>query len=184
MNQTHTNMTNDKMWLPVDGSDASKVPSGKGKRLIVLNAGNRTEGLIEGCDLVFIANSKDGDYHQEMNGIAFLNWFENQLMPALKKPSVVVLDNAIYHNMKTEDTVCPNFSKKKEERNCLVRHIVAFTPNETKKILYEKIKLNKTPVVYKKDMIANHHGQKVLRTPVRHCELNLIESFGHRLRAL
>jgi hypothetical protein len=41
------------MWLPVDGSDAPKIPSGKGKRLIVLHAGNREEGLIDRCDLVF-----------------------------------------------------------------------------------------------------------------------------------
>jgi hypothetical protein len=45
-----------------------KIPSGKGKRLIVLHAGNRGEGLIDRCDLVFLAKAKDGDYHQEMNG--------------------------------------------------------------------------------------------------------------------
>jgi hypothetical protein len=45
--------------------------------------------------------------------VVFLEWFENQLMPALKNTSLVVLDNASYHNVKTEDTVCPNFSKKK-----------------------------------------------------------------------
>jgi hypothetical protein len=55
------------MWLPNDGSDAPKIPSGKGKRLIVLHAGTRSEGLIDGCDLVLLAKSKDGDYHQEMN---------------------------------------------------------------------------------------------------------------------
>jgi hypothetical protein len=48
------------MWLPNDGSDAPKIPSGKGKRLIVLHAGTRSEGLIDGCDLVFLAKSKDG----------------------------------------------------------------------------------------------------------------------------
>jgi hypothetical protein len=47
-------------------------------------ADNREEGLIDRCDLVFLAKAKDGDYHQEMNGPTFLNWFENQLMPALK----------------------------------------------------------------------------------------------------
>jgi hypothetical protein len=52
-----------------DGSDAPQIPSGKGKRLIVLHAGTRSEGLIDGCDLVFLAKSKDGDYHQEMNFI-------------------------------------------------------------------------------------------------------------------
>ena len=48
-----------------------------------------------------------------MNSVVFLEWFENPLMPALKNPNLVVLDNASYHNVKTEDTVCPNFSQKK-----------------------------------------------------------------------
>jgi hypothetical protein len=51
----------------------------------------QSEGLIDSCDLVFLAKSKDGDYHQEMNSFVFLEWFENQLMPALKNPSLVVL---------------------------------------------------------------------------------------------
>jgi hypothetical protein len=69
--------------------------------------------LIDGCDLVFPAKSKDGDYHQEMNSFVFLEWFENQLMPALKNPNLDMLDNASYHNVKTENTKCPNFSHKK-----------------------------------------------------------------------
>jgi hypothetical protein len=52
------------MWLPNDGSDTPQIPSGKGKRLIIMHAGTRSEGLIDGCDLVFLAKSKDGDYHQ------------------------------------------------------------------------------------------------------------------------
>jgi transposase len=52
---------------------------------------------------VFLAKSKDGDYPQEMNSVVFHEWFENQLMPALKNPSLVVLDNTSYHNVKTED---------------------------------------------------------------------------------
>ena len=68
--------------------------------MIVLHAGTRSEGLIDGCDLVFLAKPKDGDYHQEMNSVVFLEWFENPLMPALKNPSLVVLDNASYHNVK------------------------------------------------------------------------------------
>jgi hypothetical protein len=48
-----------------------------------------------------------------MNSVVFLEWFENQLMPALKNHSLVVLDNARYHNVKTEDTVCPNFNQRK-----------------------------------------------------------------------
>jgi transposase len=36
-------------------------------------------------------------------------------------------------------------------------------------------KTPKKPVVYKTDKIANLHGHEVIRTPVRHCELNPIE---------
>ena len=39
---------------------------GKGKRVIILHAGNREEGLLEGCDLVFMAKKDDGDYHNKM----------------------------------------------------------------------------------------------------------------------
>jgi hypothetical protein len=35
-----------------------------------------SEGLIDGCELVFLAKSKDGDYHQEMNSVVFLEWFK------------------------------------------------------------------------------------------------------------
>ena len=136
----------------------------------------RSEGFIDGCDLVFLAKSKDGDYHQQMNSVVFLEWFENQLMPALKNPSLVVLDNASYQNVKTEDTVCPNFSQKKTVlQNYLTQHNIPFSATDTKKVLYEKIKQKKTPVVYKTDKIANLHVHEVLRTPVRHCELNPIE---------
>ena len=140
-----------------------------------MHAGTRSEDLIDGCDLVFLAKSKDGDHHQEMNSVVFFKWFENQLMPALKNPSLVVFDNASYHNVKTEDTVCPNFSQKKAVlQNCLTQHNTPFSATDTKKVLYEKIKQKKTPVVYKTDTIANLHRHEVSRTPVRHCELNPI----------
>ena len=97
----------------------------------------RSDGFIDGCDLVFLAKSKDGDYHQEMNSFVFLEWFENQLMPVT---CLVVLDNASYHNVKTEDTVCPNFSQKKAVlQNYLTQHNIPFSTTDTKQVLYEKI---------------------------------------------
>jgi transposase len=99
-----------------------------------LHAGNREEGLIDRCDLVFLAKAKDGDYHQEMNGPTFLNWFENQLMTVLKNPSDVVLDNASYHNIKTAETVVPNFNQRKAVlQDYLSKHNIPFQPLETKK---------------------------------------------------
>ena len=89
--------------------------------------------MIDGCDLVFLAKSKDGDYHQEMNSVVFLEWFENQLMPDLK------IDNASYHNVKTEDMLCPNVIQKKAVlQNYLTQHNIPFPATDSKKVLYEK----------------------------------------------
>ena len=41
------NQCTDYMGLPNDVSDAPTIPSDKGKRLIVLHAGTRSEGLID-----------------------------------------------------------------------------------------------------------------------------------------
>jgi hypothetical protein len=69
-----------------------------------------------------------------MNSFVFLEWFENQLMSALKNPSLVVLDNASYHNVTTEDTVCPNFSQKKAVlKNYLTQHNNPLSATDTKK---------------------------------------------------
>ena len=95
--------------------------------MIVLHAGTRSEGLIDGCDLV------------HMNSVVFLEWFENQLTPALKNPSLVVLDNASFHNAKTEDTVCPNFNQKKAVlQNYLTKHNIPFSATDTKKYYMKK----------------------------------------------
>ena len=76
-----------------------------------------------------------------MNSVVVLEWFETQLMAALKNPSLVVLDNASYHNVKSEDTVCPNFSQKKAVlQNNLTQHNIPFSATDTNKVLYEKIK--------------------------------------------
>ena len=97
-------------------------------------------------------------------------------MPALKNASLVVLNNASYHNVKTEDTMCPNFSQKKTVlQNYLTQHNIPFSATDTKKVLYEEKKTKKTQQFIKTDKIANLHGHEVLRTPVRHYELNPIE---------
>ena len=64
-------------WLPQPkllGIGASKemlklpnIPSGKGKRLIILHAGSAADGFIEGCELVFVGNKNSADYHGEID---------------------------------------------------------------------------------------------------------------------
>jgi hypothetical protein len=97
-------------------------------------------------------------------------------MPALKSPSVIVLDNTSYYSIKTEETVVPNFNQRKAVlQDYFSKHNIPFQPLETQKQLYEKIKFKKPFSVFKTDKIANLHGHEVLRIPVRHCVLNPIE---------
>ena len=67
------------------------------QRLIVIHAG-RVEGWVPGTDLVFRSTANSTDYHEEMNSEHFIKWFIQQLLPNNPPTSVIVLDNASYHN--------------------------------------------------------------------------------------
>ena len=58
---------------------------------------------------------QDGDYHNEMNSRHFLEWFEERLLPALQEPSVIIIDNASYHNTRVEGTTAPTSNNRKAE---------------------------------------------------------------------
>ena len=124
--------------------------------------------------LVFLGQKK-GDYHDEMNSERFLEWFQ-ELCHALPGPSTIVMDNASYHNKRTDDSVAPTSSTKKADMvQWLTEKDIPFDAFLTKPELYEIIKRNKPKPVYRTDVIANEWGHEVLRTPVRQCELNPIE---------
>jgi CMP-2-keto-3-deoxyoctulosonic acid synthetase len=66
-------------------------------------------------------------------------------------------------NIKTEETVVSNFNQRKTVlQDYLSKHNIPFEPLETKKQLYEKIKLKKPLSVFKTDKIANLHGHEDL----------------------
>ena len=46
-------------------------------------------------------------------------------------------------------------------KNYLTQHNIPFSTTDTKKVFYEQIKQQKTPVVYKTDKIANLHGHAI-----------------------
>ena len=116
-----------------------------------------------------------GDYHQEMNTEVFMEWFRD-LVRNLPEPSVIVLDNASYHNAVTAESKAPNMNSLKQVMiDWLTEKNIPHNPARTKKILYDIIKDNKPPKIYQTDVIANEAGHVVLRTPPRQCELNAIE---------
>lgn len=72
-------------------------PTGKGKRLIILHIGS-DKGFLPGGLLCFESKKNSADYHDEMNGDNFKEWFES-ILPRLDPNSIVVLDNAPYHSV-------------------------------------------------------------------------------------
>jgi len=126
--------------------------------------------------LVFEAKKRTGDYHGQMNWENFSKWFETQLLPNIAPESIVILDNASYHNV-LEDEVSPNKSSKKEQlRHWLTRNGYPWREDMLKSELLELCtRLAPTPE-YKLDQLAAEHGISILRTPPYHPELQPIET--------
>ncbi|KAH8031591.1 hypothetical protein HPB51_019212 [Rhipicephalus microplus] len=76
------------------------APSGKGARLILVHAGSSATGFIEGAADYFRAKKGgSADYHSEMDGRYFEEWFTDKLLPNIPPKSVIVMDNAPYHSV-------------------------------------------------------------------------------------
>ena len=165
--------TKDYIWVDCDGKGGWKVPSGKGQRLIVLHAGG-VEGWVEGADLVFKSKTNSADYHDEMNNQHFMEWLTQQLLPNIPPNSVIVLDNATYHN-KLKDKPPTTANKRDDIKDWLRQHGIHFEDHEIKRTLLEKVRQNRPEPLYLTDEAARDKGHTVLHLPVAHCELNPIE---------
>lgn len=60
-----------------------RQPKSKGARLIILNIGSH-RGFLENSSLVFRSKKATGDYHDEMNGEHFKDWF-SEMLPKIPK---------------------------------------------------------------------------------------------------
>jgi transposase len=163
-----------KGWQDGTTYTIPKLPTGKGKRLIILHAGG-INGFVKNGLLVFQSKKDCSDYHGEMNYEVFKEWFEKQLLPNIPQKSVIIMDNAPYHSV-IKNKAPTMASSKADMIQWLKNNNIEIEPNLFKAELYNIIKLNKpNKVTYKIDEIAKSHGHEVLRLPAYHCELNPIE---------
>ncbi|XP_025202892.1 uncharacterized protein LOC112599971 [Melanaphis sacchari] len=149
-----------------------KEPSGKSKRLIVLHIGS-SDGFVPGALLCFESKKNTSDYHDEMNGDTFYDWFI-KILPSLKENAVIVMDNASYHSVKKNRF--PTMAWNKQEiKDWLENEGHIAQPELLKSQLLELVNqfkpLSDTYVI---DEIAKENNKIVLRLPPYHCELNPI----------
>ncbi|XP_025203795.1 uncharacterized protein LOC112600705 [Melanaphis sacchari] len=141
--------------------------------IIIVHIGSR-EGFVKGGLQCFEFKSNRSDYQKEMNGDKFLEWFKT-ILPLLSDNAIIIMDNAPYHNMKTEQIPVSSWKKENimkwlQEKNIQVdnSHVKAELLNlvQKHKAAYDK---------YAVDELAKAENKIVLRIPQYHHELNPIE---------
>lgn len=155
-------------------------PAGKGERLIILKA-MTADGWVEGTDLIFKADSTTGDYHGSMNVENFTKWFIEQLIPNIQDNSVVIMDNASYHNAYKNDGVPSLNSKKSVLQEWLKHKGIPYEEDYLRPQLIELINIHRPKKeCFLDDLLANdplfkERKIEIVRTPQYHPELQPIE---------
>jgi hypothetical protein len=171
INRNHSNQFT--WYFNEDGPEVNK-PAGKGQRLIVVDAITR-EGWVQNARLVFEAKKRTGDYHGQMDWGNFSKWFVEQLLPNIPENSLIIMDNASYHNTTEENTFPKSNARKEDLRKWLDEKDVPWGEDMLKAELYALCKLFESKPDFRIDKIAQAAGHSILRTPQYHPELQPIE---------
>ena len=116
-----------------------------------------------------MSKTKSADYHDEMNGKHFTEWFEKQLLPNIPPQSVIILDNAPYHNVVVEK-IPTKSSRKGDMQEWLRRHEIEIDSKDLKKDLFEKIQKEASQKRFVVDDLArekNAHCSSISCSPLR-----------------
>ena len=169
------NHSNDFIWYYGEDGPWVQKPTGKGERLIIINA-ITASGWIPGSKLVFKSTRKTGDYHGQMNWDLFKKWFTEMLLPNIPEHSLIIMDNAPYHNILSEHSPPSPKSSKKKIKEWLEQNKIYCRDDCLKPELVEILTKIASEPIYAIDEIAASFGHKVLRTPPYHPELQPIET--------
>ncbi len=169
------NHSNDYIWYFGEDGPWVQKPTGNGERLIIMNAITK-DGWVHGAKNVFKSTKKTGDYHGQMNNELFTKWFKEKLLPNIPENSIIVMDNASYHNILSPHSAPTPTCSKKKIRDWLEKNHVACREDCLKAEMVEILKKIVPAPNYVIDEIAYEHGHEVLRTPPYHPELQPIET--------
>ena len=168
------NHSNDFTWYLDDDGPFIQKPTGKGERLIIINAITK-DSWVPGAKLVFKSSRKTGDYHGQMNYELFTKWFTEMLLPNIPKNSLIIMDNASYHNVLSDNSDPTPSSSKAHIFKWLQERGASIYDDMLKAELVQIMENMVTSPTFALDDIAVDKGHKVLRTPPYHPELQPIE---------
>lgn len=169
------NHSNDLIWYYGEDGPWVQKPTGKGERIIIMNAVT-INGWVPGAKLVFKSTKKTGDYHGEMNWELFRKWFTEMLIPNIPENSLIIMDNAAYHNTLSINSAPMPTSSKAKIRAWLEANKVPCREDSLKSELLEILKKPAPEPIFAIDEIAQNLGHEVIRTPPYHPELQPIEN--------
>lgn len=171
-------------WIDNSKNCTLNTPCSRGKRVIILHAGNEN-GFVPNALLLSAKNIKQScaDYHEDMTSTLFEEWFTNKLLPNISPNSVIVMDNASYHSRQLNKI--PNLSTKKADILSFMRSKNLSIPEKipVKKELLKIIKSKNFQRQYVIDNLAEQHGHVVLRLPPYYCVFNPIELIWANLKS-
>jgi transposase len=168
------NHSKDFVWYSSEDGPWIQKPTGKGERLIIMNAITK-DGWVPEAKVVFKSTRKTGDYHGQMNGDLFQKWFVERLLPNIPSASLIIMDNASYHNILSEDSAPTPTCSKEKIRSWLEANKIPCKDDCLKVELIEILRKIAPEPTYTIDVIAHQHGHEVIRTPPYHPELQPIE---------
>ena len=169
------NHSNDKTWYFEEDGIIIGKPTGKGDRLIILNAITK-DGWVPNSKLVFKASKKTGDYHTNMNWDNFSKWFQEKLLKNIPENSLIIMDNAPYHNVLVEEAFPKKSHSVKRLREWLSGNEIPWTKDMLKSELFDLCSRFAVKPEFLIDRIARKEGHSILRTPPYHPELQPIET--------
>lgn len=168
------NHSNDYIWYSTEDGPWVQKPTGNGERLIIMN-GITKDGWVPNAKTVFKSTRKTGDYHGQMNWDIFKKWFIEKLLPGIPENSIIIMDNASYHNVLSENSAPTATSSKASICSWLVANKISYSEDCLKSELIDMLLKIVPAPTYAIDEIAKQHGHEVIRTPPYHPELQPIE---------
>jgi transposase len=110
-----------------------------------------------------------------MNHANYKKWLQEKLIPNLECESVIVVDNASYHNVQLNQHPTSN-ARKGEMLFWLDKHGIRYSSDMTKAELYDLIKMHKPQYeTFAIDCLLAENGHTVIRLPPFHPHLNPIK---------